>query len=96
MRLIHIRSRRPGSKGNEWLLIKKQDDDVVDGYDIEKDDKSVLSGRTMAQIAGDKDSAEWQSRPATRGRLKAPWLAETLDKLDKEKRKTAEGAKTRM
>ncbi len=91
--LIHIRSRRPGSKGNEWLMIKKQDDDVVPGYDIEKDDKSALSGRTMAQIAGDKDSAEWQSRPATRGRLKAPWLAETLAKLDKEKRKTAEGAK---
>ena len=90
--LIHIRSRRPGSKGNEWLLIKKQDDAAVEGYDIEKYDKSVLTGRTMAQIAGDKDSAEWQSRPATRGRLKAPWLAETLEKLDKEKRKAAEDA----
>ena len=90
--IIHIRSRRPGSKGNEWLLIKKQDDAAVEGYDIEKYDKSVLTGRTMAQIAGDKDSAEWQSRPATRGRLKAPWLAETLEKLDKEKRKAAEDA----
>ena len=89
--LIHIRSRRPGSKGNEWLLIKKQDNDVVEGYNIEDDDKSALTGRTMAKIAGDQDSAEWKSRPASRGKLKAPWLAETLAKLDK-KKKTAEAA----
>jgi len=88
--LIHMRSRRPGSKGNEWLLIKKQDDAVVEGYDIEQNDKSALTGRTMAAIAGDKDSAEWKSRPATRGRLKAPWLAETLAKLDQKKKKASE------
>ena len=23
--LVHIKSRRPGSKGNEWLLIKHRD-----------------------------------------------------------------------
>ena len=23
--LVHIKGRRPGSKGNEWLLIKKKD-----------------------------------------------------------------------
>src|SRR5881296_2081356 len=27
--LIHMKSRRPGSKGTEWLLIKKQDDAVI-------------------------------------------------------------------
>jgi len=93
--LIHMRSRRPGTKGTEWLLIKKQDDDAVAGYDIEQDEKSALTGRTMAEVAGDKDSAAWKSRPATRGRLKAPWLAETLAKLDREKRnqKTAEDTK---
>jgi bifunctional non-homologous end joining protein LigD len=87
--LIHIKGRRPGSKGTEWLLIKKKDDEAVEGYDIEKYDTSVLSGKTIAQIAGDKDSAEWtSSRPASRGKVKAPWLAETLAKLDKKKRKT--------
>ena len=86
--LIHMRSRRPGTKGTEWLLIKKQDDAVVEGYDIDQYDSSVLTGRTMAQISGDKDSAEWTSSPpVSRGKVKAAWLAETLAKLDKKKRK---------
>jgi bifunctional non-homologous end joining protein LigD len=88
--LIHIRARRPGSKGTEWLLIKKQDGYAVAGYDIEKYDRSVLSKRTMAEIAGDEGSAEWtSSRPASRGKVKAPWLAEALAKLDKSKKKQA-------
>jgi len=87
--LIHIKGRRPGSKGTEWLLIKKQDEYVVKGYNIEDYDSSVLSHRTMAEIAGDEDSAEWKSsRPASRGKVKAPWLAETLAKLDKKKQKS--------
>jgi bifunctional non-homologous end joining protein LigD len=86
--LIHMRARRPGSKGTEWLLIKKHDEYAVEGYDIEKYDKSVLSKRTMAGIAGDEGSAEWtSSRPASRGKVKAPWLAETLAKLDKKNKK---------
>src|SRR5579863_5831036 len=59
--LIHMRARRPGSKGTEWLLIKKEDDEVVKGYNIEEYDSSVLSNRTMAQIAGDQGSAQWDS-----------------------------------
>jgi bifunctional non-homologous end joining protein LigD len=85
--LVHIKGRRPGSKGTEWLLIKKQDDEAVEGYDIDKYDTSVLSGQSMSQIAGDKDSAKWTSSPpVSRGKLKAPWLAETLAKLDKKKK----------
>src|SRR5215469_5180426 len=34
--LAHMRSRRPGSKGNEWLLIKKRDDHATEGYDIDQ------------------------------------------------------------
>jgi len=91
--LIHIKARRPGSKGNEWLLIKKQDRYASGTYDIEKYATSVLSGKTMAQIAGDEDSAEWtSSKKASRGGLKAVWLADTLAKLDKKKQK-AESAK---
>jgi bifunctional non-homologous end joining protein LigD len=86
--LIHIKGRRPGSKGTEWLLIKKKDDEAVEGYDIEAYDTSVLSHKTIAQIAGDKDSAEWKSsRPVSRGKATAPWLAETLAKLDKKKKR---------
>ena len=85
--LIHMKARRPGSKGTEWLLIKKQDDAVVSGYDIEKFDSSVLTKRSMKAIGGDKKSAEWESdRPASRGKVKAAWLADTLERLDKKKR----------
>ncbi len=84
--LIHIKGRRPGSKGTEWLLIKKKDDEVVPGFDIDKYNTSVLTKRTMAQIAGDADSAEWtSSRPATRGKLKAAWLADAVAKADRKK-----------
>jgi len=87
--LIHMKSRRPGTKGTEWLLIKKQDEEAVQGYNIEEYATSALSGKTMAQIAGDEASAEWESdRKASRGKLKAPWLADTLAKLDKKKRTT--------
>ena len=81
--LIKMKGRRPGSKGNEWLLIKKHDDDVVEGYDIDAYDESVLSKRSLAEIAGDAGSAEWKSRPAGRGKLKAAWLADAVAKLDK-------------
>ena len=87
--LIHMKARRPGSKGTEWLMIKKHDEHVVEGFEIEAHDTSVLSGKTMAQIAGAEDSAEWQSsKKASRGKVKAAWLADSLAKLDKKKRKT--------
>jgi bifunctional non-homologous end joining protein LigD len=83
--LVKMRGRRPGSKGNEWLMIKKHDDHVVEGYDIESIDTSVLSGRTLEQVAGDAGSAEWKSRPAGRGRLKAAWLADAVARVEKKK-----------
>jgi bifunctional non-homologous end joining protein LigD len=85
--LIHIKARRPGSKGNEWLMIKKHDKYVDEKWDVDKYDTSVLSGQTMAQIAGDEGSAEWtSSKKASRGgAAKAAWLADTLAKLDKQK-----------
>ena len=87
--LIHIKARRSGSKGNEWLLIKKKDDEVVEGFDIDKYETSILTGRTMAQIAGDEGSAEWKSsRPAARGSVKGAWLAEAVARADA-KRKAA-------
>ena len=84
--LVHIKARRSGSKGNEWLLIKKHDEHEVSGYDIEQYDTSILTEKTLKQIAGDEKSAEWKSsRPATRGKLKAAWLADAVARLDKKK-----------
>jgi bifunctional non-homologous end joining protein LigD len=92
--LVKMRGRRPGSKGNEWLLIKKHDDEVVEGFDIEGYDTSVLTKRTMKEIGGDEDSAQWtSSRPASRGKLKAAWLADTLARVQAKKKAAATGAK---
>jgi len=95
--LVHIKGRRAGSKGNEWLLIKKKDDHVVAGFDIDAYDKSILTDRTMAEIAGDKGSAEWKSsRPASRGKVKAAWLADAIARADAKRKalpaEDAEGA----
>src|SRR5208282_2029079 len=86
--LVHIKGRT-GSKGNEWLLIKKKDDHVVAGFDINQAayDTSILTGRTMAQIAGDEGSAEWKSSPpASRGRVKAAWLADAIARADSKRK----------
>ncbi|HEY6766885.1 MAG TPA: DNA polymerase ligase N-terminal domain-containing protein [Candidatus Sulfotelmatobacter sp.] len=84
--LVKMHGRRPGSKGNEWLLIKKHDDEEVDGYNIDDFDESVLSHRSMAEIAGDQGSAEWQSNRTGGGKVKAAWLADAVAKLDKKKK----------
>ena len=88
--LVHIKARRPGSKGNEWLLIKKKDNYVVAGFDIDAYDTSILTGRTMVQIAGDAGSAEWtSSRPATGGKVKAAWLADAIARADSRRKAVA-------
>jgi len=90
--LVRIRGRRAGSKGNEWLLIKKHDEHEVEDYDIDHYDSSVLTKRSMDEIAGDEASAEWRSRPGGgRGKLKAGWVAEAGANLNKKKaaKKTA-------
>ena len=89
--LVKTRSRRPGSKGNEWLLIKHRDGFVEEGYDIDAHDGSVLTGRSLDEIAGDARSREWtSSRPAAKG--KKSWLANSIAIHDK--KKYAETAKT--
>ena len=85
--LVKMKGRRPGSKGNEWLMIKKHDDAVIEGYDAAEFDESVLSKRSMDEIAGDAGSREWtSSRPAGRGRLKAAWLADAVARVEKKKK----------
>jgi bifunctional non-homologous end joining protein LigD len=56
--LVHIKARRPGSKGNEWLLIKKKGEGVATEFDINQYKISILTGRTMDQITADKSSVK--------------------------------------
>jgi bifunctional non-homologous end joining protein LigD len=94
--LIHMKARRPGSKGTEWLLIKHHDAYDQPGYDIDKYDSSVLTKRSLKQIAGDEGSAEWlSSRKVTRGgSSKNDWLAESIAKADAMKAKAAKKSAT--
>jgi bifunctional non-homologous end joining protein LigD len=83
--LAHMRSRRPGSKGTEWLLIKKRDDAVQEGFDAnsKKLDWSVLTKRSLEQIAKDEGSAEWESNRKASPSRKADWLKDSIAKAEK-------------
>lgn len=86
--LARMRSRRPGSKGTEWLLIKKRDEYAQPGFDAEKVAESVLTERSLEEIANDSQSAEWQSNRPAATRKGTEWLRESL------KKKTASATKT--
>src|SRR5260370_219159 len=45
-------------KGNEWLIIKKKDDEARPGWNIEEYGRSVLTGRTQQEIAQDLPAVE--------------------------------------
>jgi bifunctional non-homologous end joining protein LigD len=60
--LAHMRSRRPGSKGNEWLLIKSDSD--AKPISKKRDNESCLSGRSMAEISRGVDKKPRSNRPA--------------------------------
>ncbi len=94
--LAHMKARRPGSKGNEWLLIKKKDEAVQPGFNIDKLDWSVLTKRSIDQIAEDAGSREWQSNRQASTRSKKSWLADSIAKADRTKTKaTAETPRNR-
>ena len=79
--LAKMRSSRPGSKGTEWLLIKKKDEFAKPGLDetanSDKLDYSVLTNRSLDEIAGDAGSAEWQSNRKAATRKGTEWLDTT-------------------
>jgi bifunctional non-homologous end joining protein LigD len=81
--LAKMRSRRPGSKGTEWLLIKKNDASMNPKFDIDKLDYSVLTKRSLNEIAGDQGSGEWQSNRKAAVRKGAEWLLEDDKKPNK-------------
>jgi bifunctional non-homologous end joining protein LigD len=49
-----------GQDGDQWLLLHKDDDDAVRGWDPEDHPQSVLSGRTNDEVRADPDRV-WRS-----------------------------------
>lgn len=81
-----IRIKNEGGK-NQWLLMKTGGG--MKPLSAKRDDQSVTSGRTMKQIASDRD-AEWQSnRPGKKDSFKAR-IARAASNKGKKKRETIE------
>ena len=61
---------------NAWLLIKKTDNHSSE-TDITKKDKSVVSGKRLADLAREKSPKTWQSNRNSNGQLKKPAVKQT-------------------
>jgi bifunctional non-homologous end joining protein LigD len=70
--LVRMRHDRGGGKRTNWLLIKHRDDYAREGEanDLLEEDRSVASGRSMAQIAAGKGNAPkpFMTKAASRGK----------------------------
>ena len=75
--LVRMRNDRNGGKRTNWLLIKHRDDFAREGSanDVLDADRSVASGRSMAQIAEGKGKAPkpFMMAKSGRGRADAVW-----------------------
>ncbi|MBV8727364.1 MAG: non-homologous end-joining DNA ligase [Candidatus Eremiobacteraeota bacterium] len=64
--LVRIRGR--DESGDPWLLVKDKDEYVNPKYNIERDDKSVKSGKTLKDIAANRRAAKkWISSRKSAG-----------------------------
>ncbi|MGB3282837.1 MAG: DNA polymerase ligase N-terminal domain-containing protein, partial [Methylovirgula sp.] len=64
--LVRMRARR-GEKADNWLLIKANDAEARSAKDpdiLEEQPNSVLTGRSLEEIAGDAHSRRWTSGKA--------------------------------
>jgi len=61
--------RTPNRAENAWLLIKHRDKYAVE-TDITEKNKSVVSGKTLEQIAKSKDAREWSSNRSSESKTK--------------------------
>lgn len=52
--LIKTKNFPPGSKKDNWLMIKHKDEHILPDYDPKKDDISAFSGKTMEEIRNTK------------------------------------------
>jgi bifunctional non-homologous end joining protein LigD len=61
----HLVRTKPQGKAESWLLFKGRDDAANENLDITAaEPRSVVSGRTLAQIAGDADRVWHSNKPA--------------------------------
>jgi bifunctional non-homologous end joining protein LigD len=84
-RFVLVRTDRPRaghrpSKQEQWLLLHKNDDHAVPGWDPEEHPESVKSGRTNDEVA-DAPEAMWRGDlPAAQAEIRKP-VGPTVDEL---------------
>ena len=83
--LVRMRSRRPASKGNEWLLLKKKDQHARTGWNIDDYDWSVLTGRSLEQIAREEGLGGETPAKATARQQLTPARPDNVAELRREK-----------
>ncbi len=73
--LVRMRNDRTGGKRTNWLLIKHRDEYASESDDILGEDKSVASGRAMAEIADGKGRAPkpFMLAKGAKGKADAVW-----------------------
>jgi bifunctional non-homologous end joining protein LigD len=76
--LVRMRGNERNADDANWLLIKERDATAKEGDILAERPESVLSGRTIEEIAADPDAAQWRSnrtraetKPAPHGQAKA-------------------------
>ncbi|BAR54838.1 bifunctional non-homologous end joining protein LigD [Bradyrhizobium diazoefficiens] len=79
--LVRMRNDRDGGKRTNWLLIKHRDEFAREGEDILAEDKSVASGRAMAQIAEGKGRAPkpFMLAKGAKGKADAVWQSNRIE-----------------
>lgn len=71
--------KTPKRADNAWLLIKHRDD-FAESTDITKEDRSVVSGKTLEEMAGNEEALEWISNRAASGKKKKTTVAPETSK----------------
>ncbi|MGA2936727.1 MAG: non-homologous end-joining DNA ligase [Syntrophobacteraceae bacterium] len=71
--LARMKGRAGGDGGKNWLLIKKRDDAAISGSEpepVETMERSAASGRTMQEIASQREKFRGQGEAAVQGRVR--------------------------
>ncbi|MBV9269996.1 MAG: non-homologous end-joining DNA ligase [Candidatus Eremiobacteraeota bacterium] len=79
--LVRIRGR--DESGDPWLCIKENDEFADPKYDIEKDDKSVKTGKRLSDYANDPKAPHWISNRSGGSNGKAATRERGRAKADK-------------
>jgi bifunctional non-homologous end joining protein LigD len=80
-RFVLVRTRTDSSGKEEWLMLHKNDDFAVPGWNAEDWPRSVLSGRTNDEVKADPDRLWRSDLPAARAAVLLKAVAVTAEEL---------------